>query len=49
MRAVVLDAADLPADVLQAYLDGVAAGRVAVPIHRTYRLDEIAQARAEME
>lgn len=43
------EAADLPADVLQAYLDGVAAGRLAVPIHRTYTLDEIAQAHDDME
>jgi NADPH:quinone reductase len=43
------DAADLPADVLQAYLDAVAAGRLTVPIHRTYTLDEIAQAHADME
>jgi NADPH2:quinone reductase len=43
------DAADLPTDVLQGYLDAVAAGRLTVPIHRTYRLDEIAQAHADME
>ena len=43
------DAADLPSDVLQAYLDAVAAGRLTVPIHRTYTLDEIAQAHADME
>jgi NADPH:quinone reductase-like Zn-dependent oxidoreductase len=43
------DAADLPPDVLQSYLDAVAAGRLAVPIHRTYALDEIALAHAEME
>jgi NADPH:quinone reductase-like Zn-dependent oxidoreductase len=43
------DAADLPADVLQAYLDGVAAGRLTVPIHRTYALEEIEQAHADME
>jgi NADPH:quinone reductase-like Zn-dependent oxidoreductase len=43
------DAADLPTDVLQAYLDAVAAGRLTVPIHRTYALDEIAQAHADME
>jgi NADPH:quinone reductase-like Zn-dependent oxidoreductase len=43
------EAADLPADVLQAYLDAVAAGRLTVPIHRTYALDEIAQAHADME
>jgi NADPH:quinone reductase len=43
------EAADLPADVLQAYLDAVAEGRLTVPIHRTYALDEIAQAHADME
>jgi len=43
------EAADLPTDVLQAYLDAVAAGRLTVPIHRTYRLDEIAHAHADME
>jgi NADPH2:quinone reductase len=42
-------AADLPAGVLQAYLDAVAAGRLAVPIDRTYALDEIAQAHDDME
>jgi NADPH:quinone reductase-like Zn-dependent oxidoreductase len=43
------EASDLPADVLQAYLDAVAEGRLTVPIHRTYPLDEIAQAHADME
>src|SRR5713226_1319693 len=43
------DAADLPADVLQAHLDAVAAGRLTVPIDRTYTLDEIAEAHADME
>jgi NADPH:quinone reductase-like Zn-dependent oxidoreductase len=43
------EAADLPAEVLQAYLDAVAAGRLAVPIHRTYALEEIAEAHADME
>jgi NADPH:quinone reductase-like Zn-dependent oxidoreductase len=43
------EAADLPAEVLQAYLDAVAAGRLTVPIHRTYALDEIAEAHADME
>src|SRR5207253_2683150 len=43
------EAADLPTDVLQAYLDAVAAGRLIVPIHRTYTLDEVAQAHADME
>jgi NADPH:quinone reductase-like Zn-dependent oxidoreductase len=43
------DASDLPAPVLQSFLDAVAAGDAVVPIHRTYRLDEIAQAHADME
>jgi NADPH2:quinone reductase len=43
------DVADLPTDVLQGYLDAVAARRLTVPIHRTYTLDEIAQAHADME
>lgn len=43
------EAADLPSDVLQPYLDAVAAGRLTVPLHRTYTLDEIALAHAEME
>ena len=43
------DAGDLPADVLQEFLDAVAAGDAHVPIHRTYRMNEIAQAHADME
>jgi NADPH2:quinone reductase len=43
------DAADLPSDVLQAYLDAIAAGRLSVPIHRVYALTEIAEAHADME
>ncbi len=43
------DASDLPPTVLQEFLDDVAAGRASVPIHRTYRLDEIAEAHADME
>jgi NADPH:quinone reductase len=43
------EAADLPAGVLQGYLDAVAAGRLTVPIDRTYALEEIAQAHADME
>jgi len=42
-------AADLPANVLQDFLDAVAAGEAVVPIHRVYQLDEIRQAHAEME
>jgi NADPH2:quinone reductase len=43
------EAADLPAAVLQSFLDAVAAGRLTVPLHRTYTLDEIATAHAAME
>ncbi len=43
------DASDLPADVLQDFLDAVAAGDAHAPIHRTYRIDEISQAHADME
>ena len=43
------DAEDLPAGVLQGFLDAVAAGDAQVPIHRTYRMHEIAQAHADME
>jgi NADPH:quinone reductase len=43
------DATDLPAKVLQDFLDAVAAGDAIVPIHRTYRLDQIAEAHADME
>jgi NADPH:quinone reductase-like Zn-dependent oxidoreductase len=43
------DAADLPSSVLQAFLDDVAAGRLDVPIGRSYPLDEIATAHADME
>ncbi len=43
------DASDLPPAVLQDFLDAVAAGDAHVPIHRTYRMNEIAQAHADME
>ncbi len=43
------DATDLPADVLQDFLDAVAAGEAQVPIHHTYRMNDIAQAHADME
>lgn len=43
------DATDLPAEVLQDFLDAVAAGEAHVPIHRVYRLEDIAEAHAEME
>jgi NADPH:quinone reductase-like Zn-dependent oxidoreductase len=38
------DASDLPAPVLQDFFDAVAAGDAHVPIHRTYRMNEISQA-----
>ncbi|KRD43546.1 NADPH:quinone reductase [Cellulomonas sp. Root930] len=41
--------ADLPADVLQGFLDAVAAGEARVPLGRTYRLDDIAQAHRDLE
>ena len=43
------DANDLPSSVLAEFLAAVAAGRASVPIHRRYRLDEIAQAHIDME
>jgi NADPH:quinone reductase-like Zn-dependent oxidoreductase len=43
------EAADLPTSVLQSFLDAVAAGRLTVPLHRTYTLDEITTAHADME
>ena len=42
-------AADLPPEVLQSYLDAVAARRLTVPVHRTYALEDIARAHADME
>ena len=43
------DATDLPAGVLQGYLDAVAVGTVPVPIGRIYQFTEIAEAHAAME
>ena len=43
------DAGDLPLDVLQDFLDAVAAGDATVPISRVYELDQIADAHADME
>jgi NADPH:quinone reductase-like Zn-dependent oxidoreductase len=43
------DATDLPAEVLQRFLDDAAAGRAVIPVSHVYRLDEIAQAHAAME
>ena len=43
------EAADLPADTLQRFLDDVAAGRAVVPIGRTYDIGEVVQAHRDME
>jgi NADPH2:quinone reductase len=43
------DAGDLPAAVLQEFLDAVAAGSATVPIARTYTLDQIVEAHSDME
>jgi NADPH2:quinone reductase len=43
------DATDLPAPVLQEFLDAVAAGQATIPLGRVYRLGEIVQAHRDME
>jgi NADPH:quinone reductase-like Zn-dependent oxidoreductase len=44
------EASDLPADVLQAFLDDVAAGTLTVPVDRVYEgLDQVPAAHADME
>jgi NADPH:quinone reductase-like Zn-dependent oxidoreductase len=43
------DAGDLPVDVLQPFLDAVAAGDATVPISHVYDFAEIARAHADME
>jgi len=43
------DASDLPPDVLQGFLDDVAAGRAVVPLARSFRLDQIVEAHTLME
>ncbi|MFC9471741.1 zinc-binding alcohol dehydrogenase family protein [Nocardia sp. NPDC056952] len=43
------DATDLPAAVLQQFLDAVAAESATVPIHRVFTLDQIREAHAYME
>jgi len=42
-------AADLPPQILQAFLDSVSAGTAQVPVGRVYSLDQIVQAHADME
>jgi NADPH:quinone reductase-like Zn-dependent oxidoreductase len=43
------EAGDLPADVLQEFLDAVAGGKVTVPVARVFELDEIVEAHTLME
>jgi NADPH2:quinone reductase len=43
------EAADLPADALQGFLDQVAAGAARVPVGRVYRLDQVVQAHRDLE
>jgi NADPH:quinone reductase len=43
------ESADLPAELLQGFLDQVAAGTAVVPIGRVYRLDQIVEAHRAME
>jgi NADPH:quinone reductase len=43
------EAADLPPQLLQSFLDSVAAGTALVPIGHVYRFDEIVEAHTAME
>jgi NADPH:quinone reductase len=43
------EATDLQTEILQDFLDAVAAGEAIVPVHRVYHLDETREAHAEME
>jgi NADPH2:quinone reductase len=43
------DAADLPAPVLQGFLDAVAAGTAVSPIDHVYRFDQIVEAHSAMD
>ncbi|WP_028063203.1 alcohol dehydrogenase catalytic domain-containing protein [Solirubrobacter soli] len=43
------DAGDLPADVLQAFLDDVEAQRATMPIAKVYALEDIVEAHTDME
>ena len=43
------DARDLPQAVLQGFLDDVAAGTATMPIAKTYSLEQIVDAHADME
>lgn len=43
------EAADLPAEVLQEFLDAVATGHAPVPVGATYRMEDIVQAHRDLE
>lgn len=43
------EAADLPAEVLQEFLDAVAAGEARVPVGATYRMEDIVKAHRDLE
>jgi len=43
------ESADLPADVLQSYLDRIASGQITLGPTNVYRFDEIRKAHADME
>jgi NADPH:quinone reductase-like Zn-dependent oxidoreductase len=43
------DAGDLPAHVLQEFLDAVSKGEAVVPIDRTYAFDQVVDAHRHME
>ena len=43
------EAADLPAEVLQEFLDDVAAGHASVPVGTTYRMEDIVRAHRDLE
>ncbi len=43
------ESADLPASVLQSFLDAVAEGQATIPLGRVYHLDQIVQAHHDME
>lgn len=43
------EASDMPAEVLQSFLDDVAAGDAVVPVGKVYALDEIIEAHRDME
>jgi len=44
------EASDMAAEVFGRLLDGIAAGRLSVPVHHVYKgLDEVRQAHTDME